>query len=133
MRTTVRRTVGIAVVTAGSLAAAISAIAAPPEHVTVCHRTGSPVNPFVEIAPSINGAWAHYTHHPDDAFQPFEYTDRRTGEVTQVTRTISADGLIAYDEGEEACVLVEQEPPEEEEPPEVEPGDPVVNEPPFTG
>ena len=57
MRRSVQRIVLLSVVVAMSLGVAFVAPAEPPEHVTVCHRTGSSVNPFVAIHPSANGAY----------------------------------------------------------------------------
>jgi hypothetical protein len=80
------------------------------------------VNPFVQIHPSVNGAWAHYTHHGEDAVEAFTYQGETYSRLTTDDLRIVA--------GE--CRLA-REPAEPPEPPEVEPGPPVENEPPFTG
>jgi hypothetical protein len=91
---------------------------AQPEKVTVCHATGSGVKPFVEIHPSVNGAWAHYDKHERDAVAPFTYKGK------EYSRLVGEGVQIVSDE----CVALQPE-----EPPEVEPGPPVEEEPPFTG
>jgi len=98
-----------------------STVAAQPEHATVCHRTGSSVNPFVTIHPSVNGAYSGHLKHTDDVIPPFEYQ----GGEYELNWPSSEVEVV---DGE--CVLALQE---EEEPPEVEPGPPIEGEPPFTG
>lgn len=96
---------------------------AQPEHATVCHHTGSSVNPFVTIHPSVNGAHNGHLRHPDDVIPPFEYQ----GDTFSLNWPSNEVDVV---DGE--CVLIPSE-EEPEEPPEVEPGPPVENEPPFTG
>lgn len=117
-----RRGHWVALAVVGLLGVGLFSATAQPEKVTVCHRTGSSVHPFAEIHPSVNGAWAHYSHHEDDAVAEFEYKGKTYSRLSTDTIAINENG---------ECTLVSQ--PEEEEPPEVEPGDPIEDEPPFTG
>lgn len=123
MRTAVRGIVPAIVLML--MAATVIATADPPEHATVCHRTGSSVHPFVTIHPSVNGAYHGHLQHGGDVIPPFEYQ----GETYSLNWP---SDLVDVVDGE--CVArAEQPPPPPEEPPEVEPGPPIVNTPPFTG
>lgn len=119
-----RRAVWIAAVAVGLLGVAITATAQP-EHATVCHRTGSPVNPFVTIEPSVNGAFHGHLGHAGDVIPPFQWQGD-TYSLNWPSDEVEIVGGV--------CTLRQPEEPEEpEEPPEVEPGPPVEEEPPFTG
>jgi len=122
----VRWLVPVLVVTIAVLGAAVVATADPPAHATVCHRTGSSVNPFVTIDPSVNGAYHGHLGHSGDVIPPFEYQGE-TYSLNWPSDDVTVEGG--------RCVATEPsvERPNEEEPPEVEPGDPVETEPPFTG
>ncbi len=118
----VRRTCVVLGAAIGLLGVGLTAISAQPEHAIVCHRTGSSVNPFVTINPSVNGAFNGHLKHLDDVIPPFEYHGDTYSLNWPSDEVEIVDGR---------CTA--RQPEEEEEPPEVEPGPPVVNEPPFTG
>jgi hypothetical protein len=124
MGKTMRRTVGALGAVATLLAVSVAATAQPPDHPTVCHRTGSTSHPFVTIHPSSNGAYNGHLHHDGDVIPPFEYQ----GQTYSLNWPTAEVDIVA---GE--CVLAPNEEPPAEEPPEVEPGGPIVNTPPFTG
>jgi hypothetical protein len=95
------------------------------EHVELCHRIGSPNTPFVLIPPSVNGAYhGHYSHHAEDIIPPFEF-----GGQTYSLNWAGPENAVNREIFENGC----QQLAPEEEPPEVEPGEPVEEEPPFTG
>ena len=117
---TARRAGLIGVAAIGLAGIAFTAVAQPPNHATVCHRTGSSVNPFVTIHPSVNGAFHGHLQHSGDVIPPFEYQ----GDTYSLNWPSEKVDVV---DGE--CVLKVPS----QEPPEVEPGPPVENEPPFTG
>ena len=117
----VRRAYGVLAAAVGLAAIGFTATAQP-THVELCHAIGSPNKPFVQIAPGVNGAYrGHYTHHEEDIIPPFEFM----GETYSLNWTPDNRGTFFN-----GCQPLA---PEEEEPPEVEPGPPIVNDPPFTG
>ena len=128
MYASVRRSVALLAAGTLVLGVAVVATAEPPAHATVCHRTGSTVNPFVTIHPSVNGAYHGHLQHSGDVIPPFEYQ----GETYSLNWPSDEVDVV---DGE--CVAAEppeEEPPgEEEEPPEVKPKPPIHNQPTFTG
>jgi hypothetical protein len=93
---------------------------AQPAKVTICHATGSSVNPFVTISPNVNGVYHGHLGHADDVIPPFEFR----GETYSLNWPSDRVDLVG---GE--CVSRQPE----KEPPEAEPAPPVEEEPPFTG
>jgi hypothetical protein len=120
----VRRAYWVLVAAIGLVGVGVTATAQT-AHVDLCHKIGSPNDPFVLIPPGVNGAYhGHYTHHEEDIIPPFEFQGQTyslnwDGAENEVNREIFENGC--------------QQLAPEEEPPEVEPGPPIEDEPPFTG
>lgn len=89
-------------------------------HVTFCHATGSKVNPYVMISPSVSGTLhGHYMQHERDIIPPFDY------QGNTYSLNWSAEGRATFGND---CV-----PPKAPVPPQVQGQPPVVNPPNFTG
>lgn len=92
------------------------------DHVAICHATGSRSNPYVQIAPSVNGVYHGHLQHERDIIPPFEYRGQT------FSLNWDAEGQAIWRNGCEAP----GQPGEEEGPPTVLPSV-VVSPPPFTG
>jgi hypothetical protein len=134
MRRSVQRILPLSLVVTMLLGVAVVATAEPPEHVTVCHRTGSSVNPFVTIHPSSNGAYHGHLQHSGDVIPPFGYQGQTYSLNWPSDQVDVIDGECV------AAAPPDEEPPEDHhhhhdsgEPDEVLPKPPIHNEPTFTG
>ena len=130
MRRAVRRTIPVIGAALVLTLAGVAATAEPAGHATVCHRTGSSVNPFVTIHPSVNGAFHGHLNHAGDVIPPFEYQGQTYSLNWPSDEVEIVDGECALRAEEPP---IPEEPPTPEEPPEVEPTPPIVSTPPFTG
>jgi hypothetical protein len=89
-------------------------------HVTFCHATGSKVNPYVTISPSVSGTYrGHYLHHDRDIIPPFEYQGKT------YSLNWDAEGRATFDND---CV-----PAKAPKPPQVQGEPPIVHRTNFTG
>lgn len=51
-------------------------------HVTICHRTGSHSNPYVQISPDVSGVFhGHYSQHNENAIFPNTAADGKWGDI----------------------------------------------------